>query len=156
MSVGRQLAVGGLMLTLASIDFGAALVAKDFADRRRLPALLVGCGLQIALFLVYAVALRIAELSIVTMGWIVLLQVALIGTDVTRNGLRLSAPQWSAVGLVVVLQVYLVATTDGQTRTSTAYELPGPAGQAIVAAAYTAAHTETILAVLVSSGPNGS
>jgi drug/metabolite transporter (DMT)-like permease len=130
MSVGRQLAVGGLMLTLAAIDFGAALVAKDFADRRRLPALLVGCGLQIALFLVYAVALRIAELSIVTMGWIVLLQVALIGTDVTRNGLRLSAPQWSAVGLVVVLQVYLVATTDGQTRTSTTYETVHPDGNA--------------------------
>ncbi len=127
MTVGRQLSVGGLMLTLAAIDFAAALVAQDFAERRRLSTLAVGCGLQIALFVVYAGALRLAELSIVTMGWIVLLQVALIATDVTRNGLTLTHRQWAAVALVIVGQVYLVASTDGRPRAAAPYENPAQA-----------------------------
>ena len=116
MSVGRQLSVVGFMLALAAIDFGGALVAQDFADRRRLSTLLVGSGLSIALFVVYAVALRLADLSIVTMGWIVMLQVALIAWDVVRHGLHLNAVQWAAVASVIVLQVFLTATTQQATR----------------------------------------
>ncbi|BEP12808.1 hypothetical protein acdb102_11190 [Acidothermaceae bacterium B102] len=112
MSVGRQLSIVGFMLALAAIDFGAALMAQDFADRRRLSTLLVGSGLSITLFVVYAVALRLANLSIVTMGWIVMLQVAVITFDVVRHGLRLTAVQWAAVSLVIVLQVFLTATTQ--------------------------------------------
>ena len=112
MSVGRQLSVVGFMLALAAIDFVGALVAQDFADRRRVSTLLVGSGLSIALFVVYAVALRLANLSIVTMGWIVMLQVAVITFDVVRHGLRLTAVQWTAVSVVIVLQVFLTATTQ--------------------------------------------
>ena len=114
MSAGRPFAVGGLMLALAALDFAAALMAQDFADRRRIPTLLIGSALSISLFVVYAVALRLANLSIVTMGWIVMLQVAVIAFDVTRHGLHLRVTQWLAVGLVIVLQVFLTATT--QTR----------------------------------------
>jgi len=114
MSIGRQLSVAGLILALAAIDFVGALVAQDYADRRRMSALLLGSVLSVALFVVYAVALRMADLSIVTMGWIVMLQVALIGFDVVRNGLHLGAAQWTAVALVLVAQVFLTVTTEGR------------------------------------------
>jgi drug/metabolite transporter (DMT)-like permease len=120
-SVTRQLAVFGLMLALAGIDFAGALVAQDFADRRRMLVLLLGCGLQVVLFLVYVVALRLASLSIVTMGWIVLLQVALFATDLAQGRLHPGATQWAAVVLVLVAQAYLVATT---TTTTTSPSTP--------------------------------
>lgn len=112
MSFGRQLGVVGFMLALAGIDFAAALVAQDFADRRRLSTLAVGSALSVSLFVVYAVALRLADLSIVTMGWIVMLQVAVICWDVVHHGLHLSATQWTAVTVIVVLQVFLSASTQ--------------------------------------------
>jgi drug/metabolite transporter (DMT)-like permease len=128
MSIGRQLTVVGLMLALAAIDFIGALVAQDYAERRRPSALLFGCGLSILLFAVYAVALRYADLSIVTMGWIVLLQVALVLTDVLRHRLQLSWAQWAAASLILVLQVYLVASTDKQADVA----IPYPAGKVTV------------------------
>ena len=135
MSVARQLSVLGLMLALAGIDFAAALVAQDFADRRRGVVLLAGCLLQVTLFLVYALALRLASLSIVTMGWIVLLQVALFATDLARGRLHPGAAQWVAVVVVLVAQAYLVATTTTSAATPTTtsavvlpYEIPWPAG----------------------------
>ncbi len=122
MSVGRQLGIAGFMLALAALDFTGALVAQDFADRRRLSTLVIGSALSVALFVVYAVALRVADLSIVTMGWIVMLQVALIGWDVVRNGLHLSHTQWAAVLAVIGLQVFLTATTQTRDAGASPYE----------------------------------
>jgi drug/metabolite transporter (DMT)-like permease len=135
MSLDRQLSIGGLMVALAAIDFVGALVAQDFADRRRVCALLVGCGLQIVLFVVYAVALRLATLTIVTLGWIVLLQVAVVATDVARGSLRLGWAQWAAVAVVLIAQCYLVVSTEGQdqhqgaTGSGAAAADPYPVGQ---------------------------
>jgi ornithine decarboxylase len=113
MSAGRQLLVVGLMLVLAMLDFAGALPVKAYADRHQPSALIFGCATFAVLFVVYALALHLAELSIVTMGWIVLLQVGLITVDVTRNGLLLGRGQWVAAVLVIVLQGYLVATAGG-------------------------------------------
>ena len=129
MSLGRQLAVVGFMLALAALDFVGALVAQDFADRRKFSTLVVGSALSIALFVVYAVALRLANLSIVTMGWIVMLQVSLIAWDVVRNGLHLSAVQWTAITAVIVLQVFLTATTQGRDAGPSPYESAVVVGQ---------------------------
>ena len=122
MSVGRQLSVVGFMLALAAIDFLGALVAQDFSDRRRLSTFVVGAALSVALFVVYAVALRLANLSIVTMGWIVMLQVAVITFDVVRHGLHLSLVQWTAVSVIIVLQVFLTATTQQADAGPSPYE----------------------------------
>jgi drug/metabolite transporter (DMT)-like permease len=126
-SIGRQLSVVGFMLALAALDFAGALVAQDLADRRRMSSLLLGSALSITLFVVYAVALRLADLSIVTMGWIVMLQVAVIASDVVRHGLHLNPLQWTAITLIIVLQIFLTATTQRRAdppRTSAAYEMP--------------------------------
>jgi hypothetical protein len=131
MSIGRQLSVVGFMLALAALDFVGALVAQDLADRRRMSSLLLGSALSITLFVVYAVALRLADLSIVTMGWIVMLQVAVIAWDVVRRGLQLNPVQWAAITLIIVLQIFLTATTQGRADrpgTTAAYEMTRPGG----------------------------
>jgi ornithine decarboxylase len=111
MSAGRSALVVTVMVVLAGIDFAGALLAKSYADRHRPLALGLGVALFVLLFVVYALALRIADLSVVTMGWIVLLQVGLIAVDVTRYGLGLDRGQWAAVAGVLVLQGYLVLST---------------------------------------------
>lgn len=100
------------MVVLAGLDIVGSLVAKQYATTHRLAPLLVGAGTFVVLFVVYALSLEVAEMSIVTLGWIVLLQVGLLLLDV-RGGLRMQTRQWVAVVLVIGLQCYLVASTTG-------------------------------------------
>ena len=54
-----------------------AVAAKEWAERQNLAALAFGALSFLVLFWVYASSLRYAELAVVTMGWIVLLQVGI-------------------------------------------------------------------------------
>ena len=65
------------------------------------------------LFAVYARALRVADLSVVTIGWVVFLQVGLLLIDRFRYDLALSPPKWAAVAAILVLQGYLVLGDRG-------------------------------------------
>jgi hypothetical protein len=150
MSVTRHLPVLGLMIALAALDFVGALLAKQYAQRHRPVALLLGCGVFVVLFVVYAIALHLAELSVVTMGWIVLLQVGLVAVDVRSNGLRLSPAQWAAAGLVIALQGYLLVSTSTPAQQATAETVtvvtlpsPAPPADAYPASVQTAAQTST-------------
>jgi hypothetical protein len=99
---------GVAMLLLAALDFAAALAAKEWASAGSARWLLVGLGCFAALFYVYASSLQYAELATVTMGWIVLLQVGLLVLDRVRYDVALPPARWVAVGLILVLQAYLV------------------------------------------------
>jgi hypothetical protein len=102
-------AVAGVaMFLLATLDFAAALAAKEWADNGSPRWLLFGIGCFVALFYVYASSLQYADLATVTMGWIVLLQVALLVLDHLRYDVALPPARWVAVGLILVLQAYLV------------------------------------------------
>jgi hypothetical protein len=96
------------MLLLAALDFAAALAAKEWAGHGSARWLLVGIGCFVALFYVYASSLQYADLATVTMGWIVLLQVGLLVLDHLRYDVSLPPARWVAVGLILVLQAYLV------------------------------------------------
>ena len=50
-----------------------------WADNGSVRALVLGAGAFVVLFWVYASSLQYAELAVVTMGWIVLLQVGIYG-----------------------------------------------------------------------------
>lgn len=112
MALGRTAVVFAAMIVLAALDFAGALFAKNYADRHRPVALVLGIVVFIALFLIYARSLEIAQLSIVTMGWIVLLQVGLLIVDWRSHGLRLDHRQWAAVAAIIALQCYLVFSAD--------------------------------------------
>ena len=109
-------AVGAVaMLALAALDLVGALAAKEWASSSRPIALFLGVVAFLVLFWVYASALQYAELAMVTMGWIVILQVALLVIDRLQYGVHLAPGKWVAVGVVLVAQGYLLLGPSGGT-----------------------------------------
>jgi len=96
------------MVCLAGLDLAGALFAKEWAEHGGIRALVLGAGTFVVLFWVYASSLKYAELSIVTMGWVVILQVGVILVDTWRYGVELPTGKWIAIGVVLVAQAYLV------------------------------------------------
>jgi hypothetical protein len=96
------------MVCLAGLDLVGALFAKEWAENGGIRALVLGAGAFVVLFWVYASSLRYAELALVTMGWVVMLQVGLVLIDRWRYGVELPAGKWLAIGVVLVAQAYLV------------------------------------------------
>src|SRR4051812_15576131 len=69
------------MVLLAALDLAGALAAKEAVERRSWGFAVVGAATFLLLFLVYLAALEVAELVVVTLGWIVLLQLGLVAFD---------------------------------------------------------------------------
>ena len=107
------------MVALAALDLAGAVAAKEWAEHRSAWPMLLGLGAFAALFWVYASSLQYAELALVTMGWIVMLQVGLVVVDRVRYGVELPAGKWVAVGILLLTQAYLVlAPTAAQSPPS--------------------------------------
>jgi hypothetical protein len=66
-----------------------------------------------ALFTVYAISLKVAELSTVTFGWIVTLQVGLLLLERIRYAVELPNGKWAAIVAILLLQAYLVLAPNG-------------------------------------------
>ena len=98
----------GAMLALAGLDVVGALLAKEWVERHHPAYFLAGLLSFGILFAVYAASLKVAELSIVTFGWIVFLQVALMVIDRVRYGVELPPGKWVAIAVILVLQAYLI------------------------------------------------
>jgi hypothetical protein len=106
----KTIAAGiGAMIALAGLDFVGAICAKEWAERGRL--IMFGAGLIafVVLFVVYARILKVAELSTVTIGWVVFLQVGLILLDAIHYDVSLPRGKIFAVVAILLLQVYLIA-----------------------------------------------
>jgi hypothetical protein len=101
------------MLALAGLDFIGALFAKEWAERQHTGFFLAGLLCFGLLFTVYAASLRVAELSVVTFGWIVFLQVGLLILDRVRYGVELPPGKWVAIAAILVLQAYLILAPNG-------------------------------------------
>lgn len=96
------------MILLALLDFIGAVFAKEWADTRQPWWFVAGLVAFIGLFAVYATSLKTAELSIVTIGWVVFLQVGLLLYERVRYGASLPPLKWLAIVLILTLQAYLV------------------------------------------------
>jgi hypothetical protein len=96
------------MLMLAGLDFIGAIFAKEWTLRHHSGLFLAGLAAFVLLFCVYAISLKYAELSIVTFGWIVFLQVGLLLIDRLRYGVTFPPGKWVAIALILALQAYLV------------------------------------------------
>lgn len=101
------------MLALAGLDLAGALFAKEWVEQRQPAWFLAGLPTFGVLFAVYAASLRFAELSVVTLGWIVFLQVGLLLYDRLRYGVALPPAKWVAIIVILVLQAYLVLAPNG-------------------------------------------
>jgi multidrug transporter EmrE-like cation transporter len=82
--------------------------AKEWADTRQPWWFVAGLATFMGLFCFYAYSLNTAELSIVTIGWVVFLQVGLLLYERLRYGTELPPLKWAAIALILVLQAYLV------------------------------------------------
>lgn len=96
------------MLALAGLDLAGAVAAKEWATQHSLPALVFGAGAFLTLFWVYASSLQYAELALVTMGWVAILQIGLLVIDRVRYGIELPTGKWLAVALLLAAQAYLL------------------------------------------------
>lgn len=106
--VPRFLLLAGAMVVLAGLDFGGALLAKQWADHGSRTCFLIGLATFLVLFVVYATSLKTAELSVVTMGWVVLLQVGLVLIDRFRYDVSISTEKWAVIVAILCLQAYLI------------------------------------------------
>lgn len=106
------------MVCLATLDLLGAVFAKEWADHGGWRALLLGAGAFLVLFWVYASSLQYAELALVTMGWVVMLQVGLVMLDRWRYGVELPAGKWVAIGVVLAAQAYLVLAPSASSADS--------------------------------------
>jgi len=101
------------MLALAALDLVGALAAKEWASTSHPASLLLGVAAFLVLFWVYASALQYAELALVTMGWIVVLQVGLLMIDRLHYGVHLAPGKWVAVAVILLAQGYLLLGPTG-------------------------------------------
>ncbi|MGB7817672.1 MAG: hypothetical protein WBL35_02905 [Ornithinibacter sp.] len=101
--------VAGLaMAALALLDLLGAIAAKEWAERQNTLALGLGLLAFLTLFWVYASSLQYAELAVVTMGWIVLLQVGIVVIDKIHYSTSLPADKIAAIVVILVAQGYLL------------------------------------------------
>jgi hypothetical protein len=98
----------GAMVMLAALDLLGAVLAKEWAEGGN--QRLVAFG---ALIAVYAVSLKMAELSTVTFGWIVTLQVGLLLLERIRYAVELPNGKWAAIVAILVLRAYLILAPNG-------------------------------------------
>jgi multidrug transporter EmrE-like cation transporter len=96
------------MAALAGLDLVGAFAAKEWAENKSAVALGLGVLSFLVLFWVYASSLQYAELAVVTMGWIVLLQVGILVVDRVRFDSDLPAGKLAAVVVILAAQGYLV------------------------------------------------
>jgi hypothetical protein len=104
----------GAIVALAALDFVGAVLAKEWAQGRNHWLFVAGLVTFGALFTVYAIILKVAELSTVTLGWMVCLQVGLLVIDRIRYEVTLPTGKWVAIVAVLLLQVYLVLAPNNE------------------------------------------
>ena len=96
------------MAVLAGLDLLGAIAAKEWAEKQSIAAIAFGTIASVALFWFYASSLQYAELAVVTMGWIVLLQVGIVIVDRVHFGTMLGPDKIGALIIILVAQGYLV------------------------------------------------
>jgi multidrug transporter EmrE-like cation transporter len=102
------------MIALAALDIVGALAAKQWSEHRHplyFAAGLVAFGL---LFAVYAKSLDVAELPIVTLGWVVCLQIGMTLIDRVVYSSSVPVQTWVIIGIIVILQGYLMLSQNAR------------------------------------------
>ena len=98
------------MIALAGLDLIGAMFARSWADHRSIVSMVGGIVVFGLLFVVYGKSLDYVDLSTVTIGWVVLLQVGVLVLD-RLDGVVISMPQLGAMGLILILQAYLTVSS---------------------------------------------
>src|SRR6478735_6298968 len=101
-----------VMALLAGLDIAGALAAKEWTEHRH-PFYFMGGLLAFGLlFAVYAKSLSFAELPIITLGWIVCLQIGLTVIDRFIYHTNLPMGKLIAILAIVILQGYIMLSSN--------------------------------------------
>jgi hypothetical protein len=103
--------VAGAIIALAGLDLLGAFFAAEWATHRSIVPLVAGLGTFLALFLVYGASLRVADLVVVTFGWVVILQAGVVLLAVLRYGTHYSLDVWGVLIVLLGAQTYLIVRT---------------------------------------------
>jgi hypothetical protein len=103
----------GAMVALAGLDFIGAIFAKEWSEHGHERAFFAGLLTFGLLFAIYAASLKVAELSTVTFGWVVLLQVGILILERVRYDVDLPPGKWLAMVVILLLQAYLILAPNG-------------------------------------------
>ena len=109
-SLGGTAIVIGLTLVLAGLDIGESVLAKEWALRRSPWLLAAGLTASVLMFVLFVVAIGYTEMSTVTIGWVVLMQLGLMVTETVRYDVAHTTDRWVAMGAIVCLLGYLVVS----------------------------------------------
>ncbi len=97
------------IVALGALDLIGAALARSWSEHRSTIALVGGVMVFGLLFVVYGKSLDYAELSTVTIGWVVLLQVGVVVLD-RLQGVAIPPSRMTAIVLILALQAYLTAS----------------------------------------------
>jgi drug/metabolite transporter (DMT)-like permease len=131
----------GAALVLAALDLLGTVLAKQWAQQGKWPLLGAGLVTFCLLWIIYARSLRYAELTPVTLGWIVVLQTGVVLLDRFHYGVRLSPSKLVAVALALALVGYVLLAPDQAANTKPS-GLPSSAASTEVSAAVVAEATK--------------
>jgi hypothetical protein len=107
-------------ILLAGLDLVGAIAAKNWSSSHSFSWFAFGALVFVVLFWLYGSVLQVAELSVVTLGWIVMLQVAVVLLDRIRYEVQISPGKLGAIGMILLLQSYLVLSSTASTSATTA------------------------------------
>ena len=129
-SVPAVVVLVGAGVLLALLDTSGAFFAKEWAEGGRTWMGVIGAANFVVLYLVYAASLRYAELSTVTLVWIVLLQVGVMLLENMRYGVPVDPRRWVLAAVILFLVgVFMflpdeTASTDATATSDVAVEAP--------------------------------
>ena len=109
-SLGGSAIVVGLTLLLAGLDITESVLAKEWALRRSPWLLAAGLSASMLLFALFVVAIGYTEMSTVTIGWVVVMQLGLMITESVRYDVAHTPDRWVVMGAIVCLLGYLVVS----------------------------------------------
>ncbi len=101
------------MTVLAALDLVGAYAAKEAVLRRSVGHATLGVVAFVLLFWVYASSLQYAELALVTLGWVVALQIGVLLLDRFRYAVPIPGRAWAAVAVILVAEAYLLVGIGG-------------------------------------------
>ncbi len=94
------------MVMLGALDLTGAWLARTWSEHRSTIALIGGMLVFASLFVVYGRSLAYAELSTVTIGWVVVLQIGVVVLD-RLHGVVIPPSRMGAIALILALQAYV-------------------------------------------------
>jgi len=101
------------VVALAGLDTAGAYFAAEVSQRKAWHMYVLGIAAFVLLFLVYSQSLKWAELTSVTIGWIVVLQFSVMALDKFVYGARFSVAQCVAIGIALTACAFVMFSSPG-------------------------------------------